>query len=198
MNEVDLWRGVDDAPFESSNATRAAPPGAALTRRGALRLAAAGLVGLSAGPAFAGGFTHTVTPMATHVVVSKPLRVLELRRAGVVIKRYRVSLGFAPEGHKSRSGDGRTPEGRYWIDRRNPRSDYHLSLGINYPNADDIARAEAMGVDPGGDIFIHGEPTRRRKRVSRDWTAGCIAVRNREMEEIWSLTPTGVPVTILA
>jgi murein L,D-transpeptidase YafK len=96
------------------------------------------------------------------------------------------------------SGDGRTPEGRYYIDRRNPRSDFYLSLGVSYPNVVDIARARAMGVRPGGDIFIHGGPRRAADRRKKDWTAGCIAVSDKEIEEIWSMVPTGIPITILA
>ncbi len=168
-----------------------------LTRRGLLGVGA-GLMSVAAVPALAS--TAPLVPLgprATHVVVSKPLRVLELRRGKEILKRYRVDLGFRPDGHKTRSGDGRTPEGQYWIDRRNPRSEFFLSLGITYPNARDMAQARALGVDPGGDIFIHGEPMRGPKGADRDWTAGCIAVTNAEMEEIWSMTPTGVPITIL-
>ena len=167
-----------------------------ISRRQALALTA-GAAGLVAMPATAEAFAHEVAPRATHVVVSKSKRVMELRAGQTVLKRYRIDLGFTPQGHKMSAGDGRTPEGRYWIDRRNPRSEFYLSLGISYPNAEDMARARAMGVDPGGDIFIHGEPMRRAKDRDRDWTAGCIAVTNREMEEIWALTPTGVPITIL-
>jgi hypothetical protein len=116
--------------------------------------------------------------------------------AGAVPRASRVRT---PDGHKERSGDGRTPEGVYWIDRRNPRSEYFLSLGVSYPNAADVARARAMGVDPGGDIFIHGEPIRGAwHRGKNDWTAGCIAVSNAEIEEIWAMVPTGTQVTILA
>lgn len=167
------------------------------TRRGALAVTA-GFLGLAATPASAVGFRHTIAPRANHIVVSKTNRVLQLMSGETVLKRYRVDLGFAPEGHKLRSGDGRTPEGRYRIDRRNPRSDFYLSLGISYPNPQDIARARSLGLNPGGDIFIHGEPVRQPKGKDRDWTAGCIAVTNREMEEIWALTPTGVPITIFA
>lgn len=167
------------------------------TRRGALAVTA-GFFGLAASPASAVGFSHTVAPRANHVVVSKTNRVLQLMSGEKVLKRYRVDLGFAPQGHKTRSGDGRTPEGRYLIDRRNPRSEFYLSLGISYPNPQDVARARALGLNPGGDIFIHGEPVRQARTRSEDWTAGCIAVTNAEMEEIWALTPTGVPITILA
>jgi murein L,D-transpeptidase YafK len=166
-------------------------------RRRALALAS-GLIGLAATPGFAMEFQQVRAPRANHIVVAKGMRVMELRSGNEVLKRYRVDLGFTPDGHKLASGDGRTPEGRYWIDRRNPRSEFYLSLGISYPNAQDVARAQAMGVNPGGDIFIHGEPVRRPKDRDRDWTAGCIAVTNDEMEEIWALTPTGVPITILA
>ena len=123
-------------------------------------------------------------------MVSKSNRVLALMDGAKTLKRYQVHLGFAPEGHKVRSGDGRTPEGRYYIDRRNPRSDFYLSLGISYPNAFDLARAQAMGVRPGGDIFIHGGPRRSADRRKKDWTAGCIAVSDSEIEEIWSMVPT--------
>ena len=117
---------------------------------------------------------------------------------GVRISWVDWFLGFAPVGHKTRSGDGRTPEGRYVIDRRNARSDYYLSLGVSYPNPVDVARARAMGTDPGGNIFIHGGPRRAAERRKQDWTAGCIAVTDAEIEEIWSLVPTGIPISILA
>ena len=141
---------------------------------------------------------QTRSVRANHIVVSKTNRVLALMHGAETLKSYEVHLGFAPEGHKQRSGDGRTPEGRYYIDRRNPRSDFFLSLGVSYPNAIDIARARAMGVRPGGDIFIHGGPRRVADRRKKDWTAGCIAVSDEEMEEIWSMVPTGIPITILA
>ena len=140
---------------------------------------------------------HTA-PLANNIVVSKSNRVLALMSGTETLKKYKVHLGFVPEGHKQRSGDGRTPEGRYYIDRRNPRSDFYLSLGVSYPNALDIARARAMGVRPGGDIFIHGGPRRPADRRTADWTAGCIAVSDAEIEEIWSMVPTGIPITILA
>jgi murein L,D-transpeptidase YafK len=181
----------------SLTAVEAAGSRTPIGRRRVLALAS-GLIGLAATPGFATGFQQAPAPRANHIVVAKGMRVMELRSGKEVLKRYRVDLGFTPDGHKLASGDGRTPEGRYWIDRRNPRSEFFLSLGISYPNAQDVARARAMGVNPGGDIFIHGEPVRRRKDRDRDWTAGCIAVTNEEMEEIWALTPTGVPITILA
>jgi murein L,D-transpeptidase YafK len=182
---------------QMEGAANALREGAGPTRRAALGLAA-GALALAAAPGVARAFALPIGPRANHVVVSKSKRVMELRIGTEVLRRYRIDLGFTPEGHKFASRDGRTPEGRYWIDRRNPRSEFFLSLGISYPNAIDVARSRALGVDPGGDIFIHGEPNRGKKRSRRDWTAGCIAVSNREMEEIWALTPLGVPITILA
>ncbi len=166
------------------------------TRRSALALTA-GFLALGTMPARA-AYTPTLAPRANHVVVSKSNRVLALMIGADTLKKYKVHLGFAPEGHKQRSGDGRTPEGRYYIDRRNPRSEFYLSLGVSYPNAVDLARARSMGVRPGGDIFIHGGPRRAADRRKTDWTAGCIAVSDIEMEEIWSMVPTGIPITILA
>ena len=166
------------------------------TRRNALALTA-GFFAVSA-PGAAPAFVQRPQELANHIVISKKKRVMALMRGNETIKRYRVKLGFSPSGHKQRSGDGRTPEGRYYIDRRNPRSDFHLSLGINYPNAQDIMRARSKGMDPGGDIFIHGGPNRQSRKKRGDWTAGCVAVSDREIEEIWAMTPTGIPVTILA
>ena len=137
---------------------------------------------------------------ADMVEVFKGERRLELKRDGRVLKRYRVALGFAPTGHKQQEGDGRTPEGRYEIDGRNPRSAFHLSLRVSYPDAQDKARAAAAGVPPGGDIFIHGQPNGLRGFFTghprKDWTVGCVAVSDREMREIWSLVPTGARVVI--
>ena len=167
------------------------------TRRSALALTA-GFLALGVSTPARAAFVQQATPRANHIVVSKTNRVLALMDGATTLKRYKVHLGFAPEGHKQRSGDGRTPEGRYYIDRRNARSDFYLSLGVSYPNALDLARARAMGARPGGDIFIHGGPRRSEDRRKRDWTAGCIAVTDSEIEEIWSMVPTGTPITILA
>jgi murein L,D-transpeptidase YafK len=134
------------------------------------------------------------------VEIFKGKRRLELKRRGRVIGTYRIALGFAPQGHKEREGDGRTPEGNYTIDARNPRSAFHLSLRVSYPEADDKARAASLGVSPGGDIFIHGQPNGLRKFFNghprRDWTVGCAAVSDAEIREIWSLVPTGARVVI--
>jgi murein L,D-transpeptidase YafK len=137
---------------------------------------------------------------ADTVEIHKAARRMELRRDGLLLRSYRVALGFAPQHHKEREGDGRTPEGCYAIDARNPRSRFHLSLRVSYPDQRDRARAAALGVAPGGDIYIHGQPNGWRRWLvrhpRRDWTNGCIAVANREMREVWALVPTGARVVI--
>lgn len=134
-------------------------------------------------------------PEVTRVVVDKGDRVMHLMHNDEVLKSYRVGLGFAPNGHKAVEGDGRTPEGEYRIDRRNPNSEFHLSIGISYPNDQDRAKALAAGRKPGGDIFIHGRPWKYRKG-GQDWTAGCIAVTNREIEQIYAMVRDGTPILI--
>lgn len=136
-------------------------------------------------------------PEVTRVIVSKEGRRMYLMHHDTVLTSYKIDLGFAPTGHKEFEGDGRTPEGSYTIDRRNPDSDFHLSIGISYPNEADIEYAEALGMDPGGDIFIHGGPRLGMDRRGRDWTAGCISVRNREMEDIYAMVRDGTPIDIL-
>lgn len=174
----------------------AGDPGGLWTRRSALALTA-GFLAAGALPAKA-AYVQTMAPRANHIVVSKTNRVMALMAGEKTLKRYKIHLGFQPAGHKLQSGDGRTPEGRYYIDRRNPRSDFYLSLGISYPNVIDLARANARGVRAGGDIMIHGGPRRAADRRKKDWTAGCIAVSDAEIEEIWTMVPTGIPITILA
>lgn len=171
--------------------------GERLTRRRLIGLAAGLAATAGGGPLWAKGFDLSWTGRTTHVVVRKTERRLYLLSGQTTLAAYDIHLGFAPQGHKERSGDGRTPEGRYWIDRRNARSEYYLSLGISYPNAIDVARSRALGYRPGSDIFIHGEPVRRSERVRKDWTAGCIAVSNAEIEAIWAMVPTGTPITIM-
>jgi murein L,D-transpeptidase YafK len=169
---------------------------ARLTRRTALALTGVALLAGCTGQPTAPAISSRAR--ADHIFVGKSSRSMYLMRNGTAFRKYRVALGFAPEGHKTRSSDGRTPEGQYWIDRRNPRSEFFLSLGISYPSATDLARAQLLGVDPGGNIFIHGEPNNGRVARGTDWTAGCIAVTNAEMEEVWATVPTGIPITILA
>jgi murein L,D-transpeptidase YafK len=134
-------------------------------------------------------------PEVTFVVVNKANRRLFLMNNQSVLRDYDINLGFAPIGHKTFEGDGRTPEGVYLIDRRNPRSKFHLSLGISYPNSNDVAAAEAIGKRPGGNIFIHGQkqPFRRDRK---DWTWGCISVTNKEIEDIYAMVRDGTPIAI--
>ncbi len=134
-------------------------------------------------------------PEVTYVVVNKGARNMYLLHHDKVLENYPIKLGFAPVGHKEIEGDGRTPEGIYLIDRRNPNSSFHLSLGISYPNAEDRAKARAMGKSPGGDIFIHGQK-KPFKRDKGDWTWGCISVTNRQMEDIYAMVGNGTPIQI--
>jgi murein L,D-transpeptidase YafK len=134
-------------------------------------------------------------PRVTKVVVNKEARKMHLLHGHRVLKSYDIGLGFRPSGDKKIQGDGKTPEGRYFIDRRNPESKFYLSLGISYPNARDVAEARALGRSPGGDIFIHGRPWKYRKG-GPDWTAGCIAVTNNEMREIYRMVRVGTPIQI--
>jgi murein L,D-transpeptidase YafK len=153
--------------------------------------------------AFRRGKPPDMAPAAAQadlVEIFKGERRMELKREGRLLKRYRVALGFAPERHKEREGDGRTPEGRYSIDARNPKSAFHLSLRVSYPDDKDRAQAQAFGVAPGGDIYIHGQPNGWRKFLvghrRKDWTTGCVAVSNAEIREVWSLVPIGADVVI--
>lgn len=135
-------------------------------------------------------------PEVTRIEVRKADRRMTLYSGTRPVRRYAIALGREPLGHKRQSGDGRTPEGDYIIDRRNPYSQFHLSLGISYPHRSDRLVAREAGVDPGGDIFIHGQAGRHRGR-GRDWTEGCIAVTDREIEEIYAMVALGTPIRIL-
>jgi len=137
---------------------------------------------------------------ADRIVIVKSARTLTLLRQGQVLKTYKVALGQEPVGPKTKRGDSRTPEGEYIIDSRNPHSQFHLSLHVSYPNAADRARAAKLGVNPGGDIMIHGLPPAYAYlgplHRQTDWTLGCIAVTDTEIEEIWSLVRNGTKVEI--
>ncbi len=143
----------------------------------------------------------TLASIIDTVRVEKSERKMYLESENQVIRSYDVSLGDSPEGHKTIEGDEKTPEGRYVLNWRNPKSKYHLSIHISYPNAADEAQARRRGVSPGGAIFIHGLPNGfglfGRWFRGRDWTDGCIAVNsNAEMQEIWDLVPDGTPIII--
>jgi hypothetical protein len=137
---------------------------------------------------------------ADKVVVVKALRELRLLADGNVFRTYEVSLGREPKGDKLEEGDGRTPEGHYTLDFKNENSAFYRSIRVSYPNAQDRREARAMGVHPGSDIMIHGLKPEfadvGKGHLREDWTEGCIAVTNREMDEIWSLVPVGTPIEI--
>lgn len=139
-----------------------------------------------------------LTQTVDRIVIDKSDRQMTVFANGAALKTYRIALGFAPEGDKAQEGDGKTPEGTFRINRRNDQSKYHLSLGLDYPQPDDIKRARAAGVSPGGDIFIHGQPNSvaDNMMVPGDWTAGCIAVTNAEIRELWDHVPMGTEVVV--
>lgn len=158
-----------------------------------LTLTALALLGACGGKS---KFQNYDGPEVTRVLLLKDERKLFLMHGEEVLKEYGVGLGFAPEGHKEIEGDGRTPEGHYMIDRRNPNSRFHLSIGISYPNAVDVARAQALGKEPGGDIFIHGRGPTYWKDAPDDWTFGCVAVTDQEIEDIYAMVRDGTPISI--
>ena len=135
------------------------------------------------------------------ILVEKAARRLSLFQRGRLTKTYLVALGQQPVGDKLRRGDMRTPEGRFTIEARNPQSKYHRALRISYPDAAHRERARRLGVSPGGDIMIHGLPPRQAwvgaAHRDFDWTEGCIALTNQEIEELWSAVPVGTPIHIL-
>jgi len=170
------------------------------------------LLGLVSGGAHADGLPQAqpvmlpqraldTLPLVDRVVVHKGERRLLLMHGANIVRSYHVALGLSPIGQKERSGDFRTPEGTYRLERRNARSDYFLSIKVSYPNDSDLKRARSRHWDTGGSIMIHGLPNYLRHEpefyLSHDWTDGCIAVSNADMTEIWMLTPDDVPIDIL-
>jgi murein L,D-transpeptidase YafK len=135
-----------------------------------------------------------------HIIVLKSAHIMRLYSHDTLVKEYHVALGLNPAGPKRRKGDNRTPEGSYTIDLKNPHSQFHLSLRISYPNAQDRERARRQGVDPGGAIMIHGLPREfawlGARHREHDWTWGCVAVTNPEIEDIWSLVQVGTKIEI--
>ena len=135
-------------------------------------------------------------PPVTKLEVFKSDRILKVYSGRRLLQTYGVELGFGATGHKQFEGDGKTPEGRYLIDRRNPNSSFYLSLGISYPNARDRAFAAAHGKSPGGDIFIHGQPNVLSRKRGPDWTAGCIALTDKEMRKLYAMVNDGTVIDI--
>ncbi len=134
------------------------------------------------------------------LVVNKSARKMFLFEGDKLLRSYEIALGKNPVGHKERQGDYRTPEGRYLLDWRNPQSRFYRSIHISYPNESDRRRAAAKGVHPGANIMIHGVPDRYRDDqefiISLNWTEGCIAVTNDDMNEIWALVAENTPIEI--
>ena len=140
------------------------------------------------------------TPRADRVLVVKSQRKLILLSRGQTIKTYKIALGGDPIGAKTRQGDHKTPEGLYILDHRNEHSQFYRSIHISYPNTEDRVRARKLGVSAGGDVMLHGLPNGYgwigAAHRSHDWTDGCIAVTNDEMDEIWRTVPDGTPIEI--
>lgn len=134
------------------------------------------------------------------VLVKKSERKLFLIRDGQPFREFKVALGPRPQGHKLARGDDRTPEGRYWLDFKRAKSRFYKAIHISYPNSDDLDRARELGVNPGGNIMIHGFPNENREPEDiaqmYNWTSGCIAVTNAEMDEIWASVEAGTPIEI--
>lgn len=145
--------------------------------------------------AFARELKPYTGPEITRVVIYKERRKLYLLSGAEIVETFKIGLGGNPIGPKQFEGDKKTPEGSYIINRRNPKSSYHLSIGVSYPNREDRAFAQSQGRRPGGDIFIHGRAGENRGK-GRDWTAGCIAVKDHEIEKIYMMVRDGTQVDI--
>ncbi len=168
--------------------------------RTGLRLSLAVLLSVSLLPKARAASPLDAEARADSVVVLKKERKLILYSQGRALKTYSISLGIVPVGPKMRQGDHKTPEGHYILDRRNPKSQYYRSIHISYPTPEQVEAANKRGVSPGGDVFIHGLPNGFAwlgySQLAADWTEGCIAVTNAEMDEIWRAVPDGTPIEI--
>lgn len=157
-----------------------------------------GPVALPVPPRVPAPSTAPITSPVDRILVEKAARRMTVWQQDGPPKSFRIALGFAPDGDKSREGDGRTPEGIFRIDRLNRNSKYHLSLGIDYPQRRHREAARRAGYSPGGDIMIHGQPNQIPDglKVKGDWTAGCIAITNDEVEQIFAHAAIGTEVEI--
>ena len=139
-------------------------------------------------------------PVADMVVVEKEKRMLYLMKDGKPFRSFDIALGMYPVGDKQNEGDQKTPEGMYWLDMRNPDSNFFLSIHVSYPNASDRSEARNKGLNPGGQIMIHGQPNKptysEAYYAKEDWTNGCIALSNSDMIDIWLMTPDRVQIEI--
>ena len=136
-----------------------------------------------------------------YVLVNKSQRKLLLYAGPDLVKTYNIALGKQPEGHKQREGDSRTPEGLYTLDWRNPHSKFYRSIHVSYPSISQVRSAKEAGVNPGGEIMIHGQPNDWSERIKltfadKDWTEGCIALENQDMIEVWDLVKDGTAIEI--
>jgi murein L,D-transpeptidase YafK len=141
-------------------------------------------------------------PVVDFVKVEKAKRKLYLMSGGQVMREYSIVLGGSPKGHKQQEGDRKTPEGRYTLDYKKANSSFYKAIRISYPNAADKESARRRGVSPGGAIMIHGQPNQFGRRVTSlalpyDWTDGCVALSNKDMEEVWGLVKVGTGIEIL-
>jgi hypothetical protein len=186
-------------PASQAPATAPAVPAAAATLAfSSVSSLGAGTNATGSGPSLPAAASHSV--LADRILIEKGARRLLLLNRGEVIAEYPVKLGLSPKGHKQYEGDFRTPEGVYHLSRRNPRSEFFLSVEVSYPNEFDRARAKEEGLRPGGLIMIHGQPNVPRRPpeyyANNDWTDGCIAVSNSAMVDIWQRTRVGIPIEI--
>lgn len=157
-----------------------------------------GLISASTAWIFSACEATKPNPHVDYIRVKKSERIMDLYASGEHYKRYKIALGFAPIGHKQFEGDGKTPEGRYYIYGKNPNSEFYRSLGISYPRPQDYHFAKQYNRSPGGEIFIHGEPNTAQQRArGNDWTAGCIAVSDKEIQEIYDSVKTRAIIDIL-
>jgi murein L,D-transpeptidase YafK len=189
---LQVWAGPGESPETATRLTTnvVAPSSGANALSGGTGRAVSGLT-----------IPIVSMPQADEVIVHKGERRLYLMRHGQVLRSYRIALGLDPQGPKDRAGDFRTPEGRYLLTRRNPRSDYFLSIQVSYPNEDDLRRAQREHVDPGGSIMVHGLPNTLSHQPGyyskSDWTDGCIALSDSDMVEVWLMTRDNTPIEIL-
>ena len=164
------------------------------------RWLAALLVALSGGLLWQGSLHADELPVADKVLIEKAKRKLHLFKNGIAFKTVDIALGLRPVGDKNEEGDFKTPEGKYTLDTRNPDSDYFLSIHVSYPDVQDRHEAQQRGVSPGGAIMIHGQPNvpnwSEAYYRTQDWTNGCIAVSNSDMNDIWLMTDENTPIEI--
>jgi hypothetical protein len=191
-------QAMDGPAIPPSNMSTVAPPAATTLAFSSVSSLGAGAGAAGSGPSLPSAASGLV--MADRIVVEKGARRLYLFNRGRVIAEYPIKLGLSPKGHKQYEGDFRTPEGVYYLSRRNPRSEFFMSVEISYPNEADRARAAEEGLRPGGLIMIHGQPNVPRRPAEyyarTDWTNGCVAVSNSDMVEIWQRTRVGIPIEI--